>query len=1242
LSQTSEFDQLKRRMAALARRPSKSSGEQEVLDMIRAAGRLFTLFARKADAPMLAREQCRVSEVPQGGQRRPLAEGVLQALATFADCQTWVSHKGGKLTYVFFGLEGHTEIAARILLEIHRLVSEDEKTLQSSPLRPAPNRKAVVELRKLVTRISSALKLAVREREAELALESRAEDNHPTSIRSVVDEALRAFRPTSPSPRLKSAKPKNNLGKVLPAASSPRVETTQATIPVSDQPSNRLVHIKDASNVRGLVEGLIGNRLLGWAYDPSTGRPCTVLVVDGSGTVVSVTSARLQRSDLAALGFGRDDFAFRAEIRLQADSQDLRVYADGMEIAGSPLPIGPGIFDGIANAADGAVEGWVYERRSESVPPVITLLDQDDICVGRATAVADADPSAPARFKVALFANAYGRARLALRVAANGTVFQKIQTSLPMVWSLDELNETHCRGWMLCNGIIEFPYQIEVWEAGVRVGSGKVDVSRRDLLDSFPGHPAAGFDFELKPRNVPGRMGRRLSFRLQGSHAELFGGPFVTSTGARKIDATLALARLLQTRPELDSLQTVVLRDALLDYRRKIIASDERPSFIGVGDTRWEKRSRRINVLIFLRGDKEMLRGCIDSVLAYRNSETDSVALVFPAASVTAFDELMREYSKRPNLYLISGSHIEDLASIDLNALSFFETGDVIVLSPSVRVFPGVLDELASIGSSASDIGLVSAMSNVAPGLSYPAAGAKHEHPVGLDWDQVSAAALLNNRGKAIDTPRTNSICLLLTRSVLNHIAPGRGSFYNELPSVPELRARILDLGFRSVVATGAFVRESFVPPEHPKLTGSLQAVLEASRRSADVVKAVPFKPTADDLLLRTAGWGIDMLRLTRAVEQGQKYTLVITNSLGGGTAKRVEEMEAGGAHGDELVLTLTADNDGLMKLSSESLATSTYFLHGDENPLFSFLQKLPIASVHIHQLLCFHTSLIKEMKAWLSGRRSVYYLHDYYPACPRVTMIDATNSFCGAAATDVCERCIALGGVHHDARTDDLMAAEHRALFADLLSSMTEIVAPSKSSALYLRRVFPDLQVSVRSHEDRKIRIGRATPFSSLSNVVLLGAINPHKGSRLLLELAGMATIWASHLRFHVIGYTDVDEKLRALGNVSITGEYNRNDLPQLVAAAAARYALFLHHWPETYSYTLTEAMDLGLTPLVPDIGAPADRVRTAGLGKVFGFPIDLMVVLKLLVGNKSPKPIDDPGPLSKRLRHSPVQSSI
>ena len=108
-------------------------------------------------------------------------------------------------------------------------------------------------------------------------------------------------------------------------------------------------------------------------------------------------------------------------------------------------------------------------------------------------------------------------------------------------------------------------------------------------------------------------------------------------------------------------------------------------------------------------------------------------------------------------------------------------------------------------------------------------------------------------------------------------------------------------------------------------------------------------------------------------------------------------------------------------------------------------------------------------------------------------------------------------------------------------------------------------------------------------------------------------------------------------VGNVRIAGRYERAQLPELLAAAGGRLALFLHGWPETFSYALAEAVAHGLIPLAPDLGAPAARIRAAKFGHVFAFPIDPGAVLQLILDIASGK-VDPTGgngsPMASRHR--------
>ena len=57
------------------------------------------------------------------------------------------------------------------------------------------------------------------------------------------------------------------------------------------------------------------------------------------------------------------------------------------------------------------------------------------------------------------------------------------------------------------------------------------------------------------------------------------------------------------------------------------------------------------------------------------------------------------------------------------------------------------------------------------------------------------------------------------------------------------------------------------------------------------------------------------------------------------------------------------------------------------------------------------------------------------------------------------------------------------------------------------------------------------------------------------------------------------------------MTGEYRRGDLPRIVQQVAPDLVWFPAQWPETFSYTLSSCLELGLPVVVPNIGAFVER---------------------------------------------------
>lgn len=76
----------------------------------------------------------------------------------------------------------------------------------------------------------------------------------------------------------------------------------------------------------------------------------------------------------------------------------------------------------------------------------------------------------------------------------------------------------------------------------------------------------------------------------------------------------------------------------------------------------------------------------------------------------------------------------------------------------------------------------------------------------------------------------------------------------------------------------------------------------------------------------------------------------------------------------------------------------------GDRRMYQSFLDTVKPDLVHIHSFMGFHKEFIEE----ISKREIpiVYTTHDYYPLCPKTSMVDYNKQNCSGAVPDKCARC--------------------------------------------------------------------------------------------------------------------------------------------------------------------------------------------------------------------------------------------
>jgi len=969
--------------------------------------------------------------------------------------------------------------------------------------------------------------------------------------------------------------------------------------------------------VTGRVDGMEGNYLVGWARG-DTAVPCAITILDPAGTVVARGTAAVERSPANPGEPNRSGTIFRIPLPL-APYPFLRVQADGVDLPNSPLPVGPGIFDGQIWLSHGGVAGWVTERAAGLPAPEITILDQEGREVFRAASRPDnisPDPHfRPARFTGELGAECFGHGERRLSVLANGVKFAEARCDLPLAGHLEIVSAEECVGWLLCPAAPQRVFSIDILRDGVLAGRMRCDVSRPDLADAYPGSRTPGFKKLLA---APGQAEPdlvRLSLRLSGTDIELFGGPYMLATRPAAVSAARSLAQRARTAGLSDA-EHAVLQAALADFLGRA-RQTERLVFSGRGRPAAPEAAAavRVNIIIPVFRDVDTTRACIESAIACGAGAGDWIVLVNDHSPLSDMEALLACYAGCRNVHVLRNDKNLGFVKSVNRALSFCSEGDVLLLNSDTRLFPGGLAELRRVAHGSADIGTVTALSNNATIFSYPHAQCTRARLEDIDWAGLAAIALERNAGMVIDVPTGHGFCLYIKREVLERVGRLDEAFGRGYGEENDFCCKAADLGYRNVAAPGVFVEHrdsmSFEEEKAELLAENLRLLHTRYPEYTPVVMAAERR---DDL--RSGRWALDAARLRRASDAGAAFALLVHHNLGGGTTRAIEEIEKAAGYGDAVKMTLTCRDDGWLSLSCQAPLIEAAFSPQEGAELVAMLGQADISLVVVHHVLGFTAEVIEGLADWLQGRHSVFYVHDYYSLCPRVTMIDAAGQFCDAAPAEVCTRCIALGGRHEASRLTGLPPPAHRPLFARFLSAFSHVVAPSEAAASYVRRAFEGLEVEAVPHPELSAGFPHRAREGSDNEIVLFGAMGPHKGVGTLLDIARMARLTRPDLRFRLIGYTDRDDELRDLGNVEITGSYSLARLPNMAARARGRLALFLSGWPETYSYTLTEAVRLGFVPLVPDIGAPAERVRAAGFGVVFPFPVVAAQVLALIDG--------------------------
>lgn len=591
-------------------------------------------------------------------------------------------------------------------------------------------------------------------------------------------------------------------------------------------------------------------------------------------------------------------------------------------------------------------------------------------------------------------------------------------------------------------------------------------------------------------------------------------------------------------------------------------------------------------VIPVYRGFSQTKR-CIESVLADTDRPPGRIIVIDDASPDTSLSNWLDERARHDQIQVLR--HKKNLGFVRSVNLGMKTAGqhDIVLLNSDTEVCPGWLARLTSAAYSQDDIATVSPFSNNATICSYPDAPGR-KLPAHFTTLEIDLACRAANSGRVVDIPTTVGFCMYIRRAALDAVGPFDARLFGHgYGEEVDFSRRATALGWRHILACDVFVYHegevSFGTESAHARKGAMALRKHHPEHDLDVTRHLRLNAAHPARFAITAA----LFRLNRL-----PGILFVSHSQGGGVRRQIHEIIAK-LQGKANVMLLQPDIRGVGLSVPTIEGHPVLTLSSDRLDDFAqYLQSAAIQRVHIHHLM----DIGMDIQALIMrlGVPFDFTTHDYFSICPQVNLLPLLDGqYCGEPDARQCNACIAA--TPNNAAADiDSWRWENRWLFTEA----DRVICPSDDARARLIRhglgtkaiVVPHEAVSDANWPPAPARLAQARGQQATLTIALLGVLADRKGLATVTNVIEMAS---AEFKFHLVGHTELAPAPGLAKQLTISGAYDDADLPNLIARLQPHIMWFPAQWPETYSYTLSAAINAGSAIVAADIGAFPERLR-------------------------------------------------
>ncbi|MSP02010.1 MAG: glycosyltransferase [Acetobacteraceae bacterium] len=590
-----------------------------------------------------------------------------------------------------------------------------------------------------------------------------------------------------------------------------------------------------------------------------------------------------------------------------------------------------------------------------------------------------------------------------------------------------------------------------------------------------------------------------------------------------------------------------------------------------------------VDIVVPVYRGLELTQRCLDSVLADGDRPAGRIIVVDDRSPEPKLSAWLATLAKSGAIVLLRNkTNLGFVASVN-RGMTRAGDHDVVLLNNDTEVPPGWLRRLQAHAYAALKVASVSPLSNngsICGYLSYEGGPI----PDGMTLEGLDTACQTVNAGRSVAAPTTVGFCMYIRRAALDDVGLfDEQTFGKGYGEENDFCLRATARGWTHHIACDTFVRHeggaSFGAEADERITRAY-AILTARfpeysalvQRHVHDNESAPWRFAVTMSLFKTSG---------------VPTILLISHDLDGGVRRHVQDLVARGA-GKANFLVLEPATRGVA-LSVPALPGHPELVLAAERwrDIAAVARSAGVSRVHIHHLMGLDLNtwaLIRELDVPFDVT-----VHDYFAICPQVTLLPwPGGTYCGEPGPAGCDACIANRPSH--GATDIL---SWRLRWAWQFREADRVFAPSQDALDRLRRHGLGSRARLVPHEP--VAAGPwplhppPRPGKKL-RVAVLGVLASHKGAHVVAAVAMAAD--PAELEIQVLGEPEAPFPEAARARMKIGGPYREGALPSLLAKYRPHLIWFPAAWPETYSFTLSAAIDSGLPIVAPEIGAFPERL--------------------------------------------------